>query len=118
MSQENVSGIKTFIATTDLVAFRRVKLTAGGATNVEYAGAGEAYIGYTVTDVKLGNPIGVALKSTGRTFKAVAAEALAAGASLYGAANGKVQDTVAGSIQNTALEAATADGDVIEVLPV
>lgn len=118
MSQENVSGIKTFVATTDLVAFRRVKLTAGGATNVEYAGAGEAYIGYTAGDAKLGTPIGIALKTTGRTFKAVAAEALAAGASLYGAANGKVQDTLVGSAQATALEAATADGDVIEILPV
>lgn len=118
MSQENVSGIKSFTATTALLAFRRVKLTAGSGSAVEYAGAGEAYIGITVADAAIGTAVGVALKTSARTFKAVAAEALAVGASLYGAANGKVQDTVAGSIQATALEAATADGDVIEILPV
>ena len=45
-------------------------------------------------------------------------EALAAGATVYTEASGKVQDTAqATAFQvGTALEAATADGDVIEVL--
>ena len=117
MSQQNESGLRTFKATTDLEPFRRVKLTASTGDAVEYAGAGEAYIGFTAAKALAGEFVGVNLKTSARTFKAVAAEALAVGASLYGAANGKVQDTVSGSIQATALEAAGGDGEVIEVLP-
>jgi hypothetical protein len=39
------------------------------------------------------------------------------GATLYGAVDGKVKDTASGTAQGTALEAATADGDIVEVLP-
>ena len=39
------------------------------------------------------------------------------GATLYGGDDGKVQDTSSGTAQATALEAATAENDEVEVLP-
>lgn len=115
MSQENV-GVKTFTATEALEAYRRVKLTSGSGTAVEYADAGEEFIGITAAKAALGESVPVTLRSAARSYKAVAAEALAVGAVLYGANDGKVQDTSSGTAQGTALEAATADGDVIEIL--
>ena len=48
---------------------------------------------------------------------AVASEALAALAVIYGAADGKVSDTsTTAATVGVALEAATADGDQIEIL--
>jgi hypothetical protein len=43
---------------------------------------------------------------------------MAAGASIYAGADGKVQDTDpgTGTIRGTALEATTADGDIIEAI--
>ena len=63
--------------------------------------------------------IAVKLNSAPGTFKMIASEALAAGATVYSEASGKVQDTAqATSFQvGVAMEAATADGDVIEVMP-
>jgi len=116
MSQQMEDNIKTFLAGADLEAYRRVKLNAGSGEAVVYAGDEEAFIGITQTKVLSGERVPVALKTTGRTFKAVAASAISAGASFYGAANGKIEG--AGTVaQGRALEAATADGDVIEVLP-
>lgn len=116
MSQQNEGGIKAFTAGADLEAFRRVKLSSGSGTQVEYAGAGENHIGVTQEKKLSGEFISVGLKHPGRTFKATASEALSAGASIYGALNGKVKDTAEGSILGKALEEATADGDVIECL--
>lgn len=114
MSQENV-GIKAFTAGEALAAFRRVKLSAGSGTQVEYADAGEEFIGITAAAAASGDSVSVIMRSASRTNKAVAAEVLAAGAVIYGANDGKVQDTVSGTAQGIALEAATADGEVIEV---
>jgi len=45
-----------------------------------------------------------------------AAGAFAVGAALYGAAAGKVDDVIAGSIIGYAVEAATADGDIVKII--
>lgn len=113
MSQENI-GTKTYRAAEALAAYRRVKLDASG--DVVYADAGEAFIGVTTQAVADGELVAVALRSASRTYKAVAAEAFALGAVLYGANDGKVQDTANGTAQGSALEAATAAGDIVEVL--
>ena len=62
--------------------------------------------------------ISVKLRGASGTHKMIAVEALAIGATVYTEASGKVQDTAAATsfIVGTALEAATADGDIIEVL--
>lgn len=116
MSQQNESGLKAFTATEALEAYRRVKLTTSSGTAVEYADAGEEFIGITQNAVAIGEMVTVALRSAARTYKAVAAGVVAVGAAIYGAADGKVDDAVSGTAQGTALEAATADGDVIEIL--
>lgn len=117
MSQYNESGVKTFTATSAITQFSRVKLTSSSGSAVELAGAGESFIGITTADATAaGAPVSVILTSAGRTYKAVAAEALAAGAVIYGGAVGKVQDTASGTAIGVAIEAATADGDVIEIL--
>ncbi len=115
MSQSAKSPI-TLTAGEDLIANRRVKLT--GARTVSYADQADSdgYIGVTINDVDSGDLVAVELKNVGKTFKCVASEALAVNAALYAADDGKVADTVSGNVIGTALEAATADGDVIEVL--
>lgn len=124
MSQFNSTGSKAFItATADLARFQRVKLNASG--HIELAGSDEAAIGFVdgfvgaSVDVAVGDFVTVRLLTSAGTFKAIVNEAVAAGASLYGAASGKVTDTDPGSgtIRFLALEAGSADGSVIEVLP-
>ncbi len=114
MSQQTEGGIKTFLAGEDLEAYRRVKLSAGDT--VVYADAGEAFIGVTQEKVDSGKQVSVALRSAARSYKIAAKEALAANAALYGGDDGKVQDTASGNAIGTSLEAATADGDIIECL--
>lgn len=115
MSTQN-EGIKTFTAGEALEAYRRVKLSSGSGTQVEYADAGDEFIGITQEKVDSGDPVAVRLRSAGKSFLAVAAEAFAVGATLYGGDDGKVQDTASGNAQGTALEAATAAGDIVEIL--
>ena len=113
MSQFNI-GSKAFVAGEDLEAYRRVKLSAGSGSQVEYADAGEACIGITAAKAAQGEHISVDLKTTGRTFKMVAAGVIGAGVNFYGANDGKVSAVVSGSIIGKALEASTSDGEVIE----
>lgn len=115
MSQENL-GAKAFVAGEELEAYRRVKLSAASGSQVEYADAGEAFIGITAAKTAQGDFVTVNLKTTGRTFKLVAANAIAVGGNFYGANDGKISATVSGSIIGRALEASTSDLEVIEGL--
>jgi hypothetical protein len=115
MSQFNI-GSKAFIAGENLEPFRRVKLSAGSGTQVEYADAGEAFIGFTAAKALQGEMVSVDLKTTGRTYKVEANGAIAVGGSFYGGNDGKVSATVNGSIQGKVLEAAASDGEIIEGL--
>lgn len=107
---------KAFIAGTNLEAYRRVKLSTNSGTQVEYALAGEAFIGVTATQANAGEQVSVDLKTTCRTFKLVAAGAINAGANIYGAIDGQVSAAVSGAIIGKALEPATSALEVIEVL--
>ena len=115
MSQFNI-GSKAFLAGEALEPYRRVKLSAGSGTQVEYADAGEAFIGFTAAKAAQGEMVSIDLKTRGRTFKATAAGAVTAGADYYGAIDGKISATVSGSIQGKVLEATSADGEIIEAL--
>lgn len=119
MSQYNSSGIKSFEADEAIPQFARVKLDADG--KVTLAGLTDRGIGTALEEAfAAGDRIPVKTWSAPGTQKMIAIEALAAGASVYTEAAGKVQDTAAPTAFHTgvALEAATADGDIIEVLPV
>jgi hypothetical protein len=115
MSQSN-SGSKAFIANANLEAYRRVKLSAGSGSKIEYAMAGEACIGITALKANQNEMVSVDLLSSGRTFKVTAAGAITEGADFYGADNGRVSATVSGTPIGKALEAATSNLEIIEGL--
>lgn len=113
--QEN-TGFKAFTAGEALATNRLVKLSTG---TVVYADSDEAFIGSTQFACASGDVVTVRLKNVSGTVELVASEAAAAGATLYTANDGKVADTNpggAGTARAIALEASTADGDLIECL--
>lgn len=103
---------RTFTAGAALAARRRVKLSGA---SVVYAGDEEDAIGVTEFAVALGEDVTIRLINTGGTFEVEAAGAITAGGSVYAAADGKVEATGTNA-KGAALEAATADGDIIECL--
>lgn len=117
MSQYVDTNTKTFVADEAIAKNLRVKLDSDGRVTI--AGLADKEIGTAVTSADAaGDFITVRLRSATGTHKAVAVEALAAGATIYTEAGGKVQDTAQASAFQigTAIDAATADGDVIEIL--
>ncbi len=111
---QSTNQFYTLIAGEALGDRVRVKLSSGKAVK---AGAADRYVGITQgTAAADGDEIAVRLRNGLGTVEVTAAGAITAGNTCYDAANGKV----AGSgtqIFGIALEAATADGDQIEVLP-
>lgn len=91
--------------------------------HIAVAGANDQPIGVITDEAAAAEEVvNVALLGAAdATRKVVAAEAIAAGADVYPAANGKVQDTPAGAGTyykiGVALCAAAADGDPIEIMP-
>ncbi|MDB4726476.1 DUF2190 family protein [bacterium] len=119
MSQSMDTGYKSFTCDEALAMHARVKLDSDG--RVTTAGLADQAIG-TARNATFaaGDAVTVKMVSACGTHKMIAVEALAAGAVVYGEAAGKVQDTAASTSFKCgiALEAATADGDVIEVMMV
>src|SRR3972149_228633 len=114
-----IEGKGTFTANGALGARVRVKLTSASTTDppqVEIAGAGEQHIGYTTVAVASGGLVSVDGRMGSFVKEAVAAEAFAVGATLYGAAAGKVKDTSAGSAIGVAVEAAGGDGEIVRII--
>ncbi len=115
MSQYVVTDTKTFTAGAALSKHRRVKLSAG---KLAYAGVADVGIGTLEQDCFAdGDVVDVRLRNLQGTVKMIAAGAVTSGAVVYAAANGKIDDTASNQQVGIALEAATADGDIIEVLP-
>jgi hypothetical protein len=114
MSQRVTTPTKSFDTAAAIGQYLRVKHSSAGVIAV--AGASEESIGVT-TEAKFeaGKPIAILLRTAEGTRKMVASGAISAGAKVFGAAGGKI--SASGSVfEGVALEAATADGDVIEVL--
>ncbi len=109
-------GIKTFTATEALATGRRVKLSSGSGTAVEYADAADDYIGVTIKEAAIDEAVPVALKRNyAGTVEITAAGAITAGATIYGAADGKVWTASTGNDKyGKALEAASGDAAIIE----
>lgn len=116
MSQKDDTGVKTYTSGEELEANRIVKKSSG---TVIYADSGDAGIGVTRNKVANGEPVAVELFSKQGTLKIEAAAAAAEGASAYIKNDGKVDDADAGSdvVCGVFLEAATAAGDIVEIMP-
>jgi hypothetical protein len=111
MSQFFASPTRPDTAAGAIAQHLRVK-TAGALV---VAGAGDVDLGTMEVPATEAGPASVRLRTAQGTAKMVAAGAISAGAPVYAAAGGEVSDT--GTVYvGTAMEAATADGDVIEVL--
>lgn len=116
MSQQNEGGFKAFTANVALAAWRRVQLVAGSGVLVEYAGADEEFIGVTQQAVASGKSVTVRMRGMGGTFKVETAGAVVVGATIYGASNGRVDDTASGQPIGTTLEVTAGAGEIAEVV--
>jgi hypothetical protein len=99
-------------ASATLVPYRLV--TAAGA----YAGLSttQDHVGVSMEHAASGESVTVRLPNAG-TVKLTASEAIAAGAQLYKAADGKVSDTATDSVLiGIAITAASGDGSIFEAL--
>lgn len=114
MAVQNESGFKAFTASVALAAWRRVQLVSGSGVQVEYAGADEQFIGVTQHAAGAGEPVTVRMRSCNGTFKVEAAGAVVVGATIYGATNGRIDDTASGQPIGTALEVGAAAGEILE----
>lgn len=114
MSSIIESQVKAYTATAVALApYVRVKKNAG---LVEVAGAGEVAIGVTLANCAASGVVPVRLFNGNGTAFMTASAGITANAAVYGTAAGKIDDAGTGTPIGYAEEAATADGDVIEVL--
>jgi hypothetical protein len=112
----NSSGFRTFQATATAIALgKRVKVDSNGLISV--AAAAEGAVGVTVEDVAASGYGTVKLFNAGGTFIMWANAAIARGAQVYPTAAGGIDDAGTTALPLVALEAATAQGDLIEVGP-
>jgi len=121
MASINESGYKTFTATAVALA-KNVRVLLDSSGTISVAGVSDEWIGTTVEDIAASGTGTVRLRNAPGTHFFTASAAVTRGAKLYAAASGKVDDgsTVLGGgapIGFEALEAATADGDIIECAP-
>lgn len=117
MSQTIDGNTKTFLSSAAISRFARVKLGTDG--RIATAGLADRDIGTAQNLAGAANvPVAVKLRTAAGTHKMIAAEPFAAGAQLYTEIDGKVQDTAEATAYQvcTALEAAAAANDVVEVL--
>lgn len=115
MSQYVDSNTKAFVAAGTIAQYSRVVLGSGGT--ITAAVLADREIGIAMDRAVSGDPVSVKLRSGAGTCKAIAAAAITRGASVFSAAAGKVSVSATGAFNlGIALEAATADGDIIEIL--
>lgn len=116
MTTSNSSGFKTFQATAVAIGEgKRVKVDANGLISV--AAATDGAIGVTVEVVAASGYGTVKLFNAGGTFIVCANAAITRGAQLFPTAGGNVDDAGTTALPLVALEAATAQNDLIEAAP-
>lgn len=106
---------RTWESGTTIAQHLRVTLSSG---ELAVAGITAREVGTALQAVVDGDMCAVRLRTAPGTTKMVASEAISSGAAVYTAASGKVSDTAASTSYyiGTALEAASGDGSIIEVL--
>ncbi|MEK6799843.1 MAG: hypothetical protein AABZ12_12830 [Planctomycetota bacterium] len=117
MSQYTEGNTKTFTAGAAIGQHLRVKLSSGKLA-VAVAGVTDepleigTMVNASFADLDLS---AVRLRNAAGTCKMIAAGAVGAGVAVYGAAAGKISTTASGAALGISMEAAAADGDIIEV---
>ena len=119
MGQVETTGIRSFTASAALTPHLRVVYDA--TNGLAAAGPEDKELGvlrnrHIVSGVGAGEQAPVVLRNAAGTVKMVAAGAITAWDTVYGAEGGKVDDTPNTNPIGIACQAATADGDYIEVL--
>jgi len=114
MTTVNDSPI-SLVAGEDLAANLRVKCH-GGDRKAYLADASDYGIGTVLVGVSDGEMADIRLDSHGGSLKMVASAAITAGQKVYAAASGKIAATGT-KVIGTALDTATGNNSVIEVLP-
>ena len=114
-------GLRTFTAGVALAEGERVVITSGTLTSppevsLAPVGATAEHVGYVEVPALAGELVTIRPRSMAGTKQAVASAAFAAGALLYGSASGRVSTTVSGNPLGVAIEAATAAGDIVEII--
>lgn len=118
MNGYNPNPCQTFKATAALTAFRAVSQVASTG-RVQHAGLGDTPIGTIESSSSSSTSernVQVRLFNAPGTRTMVAGGAITQFATVYVGANGKIDDLPSGVPIGIAMEAATADGDEIEVL--
>ena len=114
------NGKKTFVAGAAVSAKRLVQLF-GREVIHNTEDAADDPIGITEYACASGDAVAIRLLNDSGSFEATTAGAFSEGDDVYAAADGKVQGlpAVAGDYRKIgkALEDATADGDIVEILP-
>jgi hypothetical protein len=109
---------KTFVAGAAIGQYLRVTLSTG---KLALAGVSDEDLGVTVRASFAANQYQpVRLRTASGTTPYTASKSINQGADVYTAANGKISDSQASGalLVGMALEAASNDGDIIEVLPI
>jgi hypothetical protein len=108
----NQTGERTFVSGSTLARYLRVKTAAA----IVVAGSTDVELGVNMNAVVTsGDTVNVKLRTAPGTCPMVASGAITLGNPVYAAASGKI--AASGTVLiGTALNAATADGDVVEVL--
>lgn len=120
MSSQIEGPTRAFTAGAAIGQYKRVMLTSG---KLAAAGVGATDYGNELGTLEVASladldVVSVRLRNAPGTRKMVAAGAFSVGAAIYGAAAGKVDDVSSGTQIGIALEAATADNDIVEILPI
>lgn len=112
-TSQNTTGYRTFQATAAAIGQAvRVKVDSNG--QISAAAASDAFIGVTTEAVAASGYGTVQLFGSAGTLLMVASVAITRGAQVYPAASGKIAATGTTALNVVALEAAAADGDIIE----
>ncbi len=116
MNTVNDSGYKTFQATAVAIGEgKRVTVDSSGLISV--AGAAVGAVGVTTEAIAASGYGTVKLFSGSGTYRMCANAAIARGAIIYPTAGGNIDDAGTTALPLVALEAATAQNDLIEVGP-
>lgn len=111
MSTQQDDTTRTFTAAEAISAWTRVGITSANAVYV--APLTNVDVGVAQHDAASGDQVSVKLYKP--TFSMMAAGAITAASPVYPAASGKVSGSSTGTALGAAVEAATADRDVIEI---